>query len=263
LITNGKKRNMKIILLAGGFGTRISEFTGLIPKPMIPIGGKPILWHIMNTYAKYGHKDFYVALGYKSEVVKEYFYNYKILNSDFTVDLRTGKFKYQQDNEIDWNVTLVDTGEKTMTGGRVKRLSKFIGNEPCLLTYGDGVADIDLDALMAFHKSHGKMVTISAVRPTARFGELNLDGYKVQSFQEKPQLKQGWINGGYFVIEPTFFDYIKNDQTLLEREPLEKMAEIGELMAYKHDGFWQCMDTKRDFELLESLWEEDNAPWKV
>jgi len=254
---------MKIILLAGGFGTRISEFTGLIPKPMIPIGGKPILWHIMNTYAKYGHKDFYVALGYKSEVVKEYFYNYKILNSDFTVDLRTGKFKYQQDNEIDWNVTLVDTGEKTMTGGRVKRLSKFIGNEPCLLTYGDGVADIDLDALMAFHKSHGKMVTVSAVRPTARFGELNLDGQKVQSFQEKPQLKQGWINGGYFVIEPTFFDYIKNDQTLLEREPLEKMAEIGELMAYKHDGFWQCMDTKRDFELLESLWEEDNAPWKV
>jgi glucose-1-phosphate cytidylyltransferase len=254
---------MKVILLAGGFGTRISEFTGLIPKPMIQIGGKPILWHIMKSYANFGHKDFYVALGYKSEVVKEYFYNYRALNSDFTVDLGNGQIKSHENDKVDWKVTLVDTGEKTMTGGRVKRLKDFIGDETCLLTYGDGLSNIDIDSLMKFHKSHGKLVTVTAVRPSARFGELDIEGNKVKSFQEKPQLKQGWINGGYFVIEPAFFEFIKNDETLLEREPLEAVAAIGELMAYTHDGFWQCMDTKRDFDLLESMWLEDKAPWKI
>jgi glucose-1-phosphate cytidylyltransferase len=254
---------MKVILLAGGFGTRISEFTGLIPKPMIQIGGKPILWHIMKSYANFGHKDFFVALGYKSEVVKEYFYNYRALNSDFTVDLENGQIKSHENDKVDWKVTLVDTGEKTMTGGRVKRLKDFIGDETFLLTYGDGLSNIDIDSLLKFHKSHGKLVTVTAVRPSARFGELDIEDNKVKSFQEKPQLKQGWINGGYFVIEPAFFEFIKNDETLLEREPLEAVAAIGELMAYTHDGFWQCMDTKRDFDLLESMWLEDKAPWKI
>lgn len=254
---------MKVILLAGGFGTRLAEYTGLIPKPMVPIGGKPILWHIMQTYAQFGHKDFYVALGYKAEVIREYFYHYRALNSDFTIDLGTGSTSSHQNDFIDWKVSLVDTGEKTMTGGRVKRLQKFIGNETCLLTYGDGVANIDIDKLISFHKKHGKMVTVSAVRPVARFGELEIDQDTVISFQEKPQLQKGWINGGYFVIEPGFFDLIQDDSTLLEREPLEAVASIGQLMAYKHEDFWHCMDTKRDHELLETLWVQDKAPWKV
>lgn len=254
---------MKVIILAGGFGTRISEFTGLIPKPMIPIGGKPILWHIMKSYANFGHKDFYIALGYKSEVVKEYFYNYRALNSDFTVDLASGQIKSHENDKVDWKVTLVDTGEKTMTGGRVKRLKDFIGEDTFLLTYGDGLSNIDIDSLIKFHKSHGKLVTVTAVRPSARFGELDIKDKKVHSFQEKPQLKQGWINGGFFVVEPAFLDFIQNDETLLEREPLEAIAAIGELMAFSHDGFWHCMDTKRDFDLLETMWIEDKAPWKI
>ena len=252
---------MKVILLAGGFGTRLAEYTDVIPKPMVPIGGKPILWHIMKTYAHFGHKDFYVALGYKAEVIKEYFLNYRALNSDFTVDLSSGTVKPHQVDAVDWKVTLVNTGEKSMTGGRVKRMQSFIGNETCMLTYGDGVADIDLDALLAFHKSHGKMVTVSAVRPTARFGELSLDNGQVISFKEKPQLHEGWINGGYFVVEPEFFELIAGDETLLEREPLEQATKLGELMAYCHDGFWHCMDTKRDHDLLESLWSA-GAPWQ-
>ncbi len=251
---------MKVILLAGGFGTRLSEFTDLIPKPMVPVGGKPILWHIMQTYAFFGHKDFYVALGYKAEIIKDYFLNYRSLNADFTVDLASGDVQSHQMSSVDWRVTLVNTGNASMTGGRVKRMQSFVGNETCMLTYGDGVADIDLDALLAFHRSHGKMVTVSAVRPAARFGELELDGARVASFQEKPQLHDGWINGGYFVIEPEFFDLIDGDETLLEREPLERASQAGELMAYCHDGFWQCMDTKRDHELLESLWSK-GAPW--
>ena len=251
---------MKVILLAGGFGTRLSEFTDVIPKPMVPVGGKPILWHIMQTYAFFGHKDFHVALGYKAEVIKDYFLNYRSLNADFTVDLASGDVQSHQMSSVDWRVTLVNTGNASMTGGRVKRMQSFIGNESCMLTYGDGVADIDLDALLAFHRSHGKMVTVSAVRPAARFGELELDGARVASFQEKPQLHDGWINGGYFVIEPEFFDLIDGDETLLEREPLERASQAGELMAYCHDGFWQCMDTKRDHELLESLWSK-GAPW--
>jgi len=253
---------MKVILLAGGFGTRLAEYTDMIPKPMIQVGDKPILWHIMQTYASFGHKDFYVALGYKGEIIKDYFLNYRALSSDFTIDLGVGNITSHQNDTVDWKVTLVNTGVASMTGGRVKRMQPFIGNEACMLTYGDGVADIDLDALLAFHRSHGKMVTISAVRPAARFGELEIDGSRVVTFEEKPQLHDGWINGGYFVVEPEFFESIAGDSTLLEREPLEQAAKAGELMAYHHDGFWHCMDTKRDHDLLESLWAK-GAPWAV
>lgn len=252
---------MKVILLAGGFGTRLSEYTEAIPKPMVPIGGIPILWHIMKTYAAFGHKDFYIALGYKAEVIKEYFLNYRALNSDFTIDLSTGDVNALRSYKVDWRITLVETGLNSMTGGRVKRMEPFIGNEPFLLTYGDGLADIDLNKLLSFHRSHGKMVTVSAVRPAARFGELALNGDAVTNFQEKPQLAQGWINGGYFVIQPEFFELIANDDSILEREPLEKVSRMGELMAYRHEGFWQCMDTKRDCDLLEELWQSRNAPW--
>lgn len=253
---------MKVILLAGGFGTRLAEYTDVIPKPMVPVGGKPILWHIMQSYAQYGHKDFYVALGYKAEIIKEYFLNYRALNADFSVDLASGKVTSHQVDAVDWRVTLVNTGEATMTGGRVKRLRHFIGNETCMLTYGDGLSDIDMDALLEFHRSHGKMITVSAVRPTARFGELELDGACVKSFTEKPQLQEGWINGGFFVVEPEFFDLIEGDDTMLERSPLETASASGELMAYRHRGFWHCMDTKRDHELLESLYLI-GAPWVV
>jgi len=251
---------MKVIILAGGFGTRLAEYTDVIPKPMVPVGGRPILWHIMQAYAHFGHKDFYVALGYKAEVIKEYFLNYRALRSDFTVDLSSGGITSHQHDPVDWNVTLVHTGDTTMTGGRVKRLRSFIGDESFMLTYGDGVSNIDMDALLEFHRSHGRMVTISAVRPSARFGELDMDGDRVVSFKEKPQLHEGWINGGFLVIEPAFFDLIAGDDTMLEREPLEAASMAGELMAYRHDGFWHCMDTKRDHELLEHLWAK-GAPW--
>jgi len=253
---------VKVIILAGGFGTRLSEYTEAIPKPMVTVGGRPILWHIMRSYAHFGHKDFYLALGYKAEVIKEYFLHYRSLNADFTVDLATGTVEPYQTDETDWRVTLVHTGLESMTGGRVKRMQSFIGNEPFMLTYGDGVADVDLDDLLKFHRSHGKMVTVSAVHPGARFGELEMKGNSVASFQEKPQTGQGWINGGYFIIEPEFFDLIQSDQTILEREPLEKVAAMGELMAYHHDGYWQCMDTKRDRDHLEELWDRGEAPWK-
>lgn len=253
---------MKVILLAGGFGSRLAELTNIIPKPMIPIGGKPILWHIMQIYARFGHKDFFVALGYKAEIIKEYFLNYHSLNADFTVDLASGKVHSHAVDSVDWNVTLVNTGDATMTGGRVKRMQSFVGNETCMLTYGDGVANIDLEALLKFHRGHGKMITISAVRPPARFGELEIEESRVSSFQEKPQLHDGWINGGFFVFEPAFFDLISGDNILLEREPLVKATKMGELMAYHHHDFWHCMDTKRDHELLEALWIK-GAPWAV
>jgi glucose-1-phosphate cytidylyltransferase len=252
---------MKVIILSGGFGTRLSEYTESIPKPMVTIGGRPILWHIMQTYAKYGYTDFYLALGYKAQIVKEYFLNYHNLNSDFTVDISTGKIDTHHIQKVNWKVTLVDTGLNSMTGGRVKKMQPFIGNEAFLLTYGDGVANLDVKALIDFHKSHGKMVTVSAVHPAARFGELGLEGSRVASFSEKPQTTKGWINGGYFVIEPEFFDLIEGDETILEKGPLEKAASLGELMAYKHEGFWQCMDTKRDRDLLESLWESNANMW--
>ena len=229
---------MKVILLAGGFGTRLSEYTDTIPKPMVEIGGKPILWHIMNFYAQYNHKNFIIALGYKGEIIKKYF---------------SKKFD-------DWKIDLIDTGEKTMTGGRVKRLQKIIGNETCMLTYGDGLSNINLDSLMKFHKNHGKLVTVSAVHPPARFGAIKLDGDKVVTFKEKSHIDQGWINGGFFILEPGFFDLIDSDETYLEREPLERATKKGELFAYKHPGFWKCMDMKRDKDELELIYK-DKAPW--
>ncbi len=253
---------MKVVILAGGFGTRISEYTDLIPKPMIKVGERPILWHIMKTYAHYGYKDFYLALGYKSQLIKEYFLNYKTLNDDFSVNLKTGALTTFKNSDVDWNVTLVDTGLNSMTGGRVKRMKDFIDDEPFLLTYGDGVSDINIKNLVDFHKTQKKMVTVTAVHPGARFGELSLEGNNVKEFQEKPQISQGWINGGYFVIEPRFLDLIDDDSTILEKSPLEKVAEMGQLSAYKHQGYWQCMDTKRDKDTLEELWLSDEAPWK-
>jgi len=253
---------MKVVILAGGFGTRLSEETEKKPKPMVEIGGKPILWHIMKSYAHFGHKDFYVAVGYKAELIKDYFLHYRTLNSDFTVNLETGSVTPHQLDEVNWQVTLVDTGTKSMTGGRIKRMKSYIGNETFLLTYGDGLSDVNLEALLKFHKSHGKMITMTAVRPAARFGELELDGEQVMSFEEKPQLHQGWINGGFFVMEPECMGLIEGDEIMLEREPLVAAARQGELMAYRHDGFWQCMDTKRDHQLLTRLWETDTAPWR-
>ena len=253
---------MKTIILAGGFGTRLSEYTQGIPKPMVSIGGRPILWHIMNIYAKFGYEDFFIALVYKSELIKEYFLNYPSLNSDFTINLDNGAVTPHQKNSISWRVTLVDTGINSMTGGRVKKMKEYIGNETFLLTYGDGVSDINIEELVNFHKSHGKMVTVSAVHPGARFGELDIIDNVVASFKEKPQTSQGWINGGFFVVEPEFFSFISDENTILEKEPLEKVAELGQLMAYQHHGFWQCMDTKRDRDSLEQLWKTNDAPWK-
>jgi len=254
---------MKVILLAGGYGTRLSEYTNTIPKPMVPIGGRPILWHIMNGYASFGHKEFCIAVGYKAEIIKEYFLNYRAVNSDFTIDLYSGALTPHQLDPIDWKVTLVNTGIDTMTGGRVKRMQDYIGDSTFLLSYGDGVANIDINDLIRFHKSHGKMVTITAVRPAARFGELEIDQNCVYSFKEKPQLNEGWINGGFFVIEPDFLNLINGDGSMLEREPLSLAVEMGELMAYRHHGFWHCMDNKRDHDLLESMWSKGSAPWMI
>ena len=252
---------MKVVILAGGFGTRLSEYTETIPKPMVKIGDKPMLWHIMKIYEKYGYKDFNIALGYKAEVIKDFFLNYREISSDFTIDLANGNIKTLQSNELDWKVTLVDTGLNSMTGGRIKRMKSFIGNETFLLTYGDGLANIDIEKLVSFHRNHGKLVTVTAVHPGARFGELNLDGDVVTSFEEKPQVTQGWINGGYFVFEPEFLDFISDDSTVLEKEPLENVAQMGELRAFKHEGFWKCMDTKRDKDFLEEIWKSEKPLW--
>ena len=252
---------MKVIILGGGLGTRLADHDNMTAKPMVEIGGKPILMHIMRIFASFDHKDFYIALGYKSELIKEYFLNYRNVSSDITVNLGTGTVTSHNSDDIDWKVTLVHTGIHSMTGGRAKRLQRFIGDETCMLTYGDGLADINLDKLVEFHKSHGKLITVSAVHPGARFGELTMDGERVRLFREKPQTETGWINGGFFVIEPGFFDLLTDDSTILEREPLENAAQIGELMAYKHEKFWQCMDTKRDRDKLEELWQNGDPPW--
>jgi glucose-1-phosphate cytidylyltransferase len=250
---------MKVVILAGGFGTRLSEFTEKIPKPMVRIGGQPIIKHIMNIYAQYGHKDFYLALGYKSEVIKHYFINHNTEISDLKIDLSDNSINYLDSSKMD--VSLINTGLNTMTGGRVKRMKPHIGNESFLLTYGDGVSNIDIDKLISFHKSHGKMVTVSGVRPKARFGELSVEGTSVKSFKEKPQTGDGWINGGFFVCEPEIFDLIDSDGTDFEKEPLEQVSKAGELEAYFHDDFWQCMDTKKDRDDLEALWQSGEAPW--
>lgn len=254
---------MKVGILAGGVGSRLSEETQVKPKPMVEIGGRPILWHIMMHYAHYGFKDFVIALGYKGEVIKKYMVDYCSLNSNLTVSLKDGLVKMHDGYRPDWTVELIDTGMATLTGGRIKRLAPYMGNSTFMLTWGDGVADIDLNALLAFHRSHGKLATLTAVRPTARFGHLELDHHRVVEFSEKPQTREGWINGAFFVLEPGVFEYIEGDNTAFERAPLENLARDGQLMAYQHNSFWQCMDTLRDKQRLESLWEEGNAPWKI
>ena len=251
---------MKVIILAGGFGTRLSEYTDAIPKPMAKIGDKPILWHIMKIFEHHALNDFVLALGYKNEIIKEYFSKYSLLNSDFSIDLKSGNMQMHQIQSEDWNVTLVDTGLDTMTGGRIKRLKDFVGNQTFMVTYGDGVGNIDIKNLIKFHKSHKKLATVTAVRPQARFGELEIVDDCVKSFKEKPQLDQGWINGGFFVLEPEVFDLISDDSVMFERQPLEELSSDENLMAYKHHGFWKCMDTKRDLEILNDLWNT-NPPW--
>lgn len=260
---------MKVAILAGGFGTRLAEETEVKPKPMVEIGGKPILWHIMKHFARYGLNDFVVALGYRGNVIKKWFADFAALQTDLLV--RTG---HQHTSHVepllpgagavdDWEVRLVETGLKTNTGGRVKRLGPWLGGETFLLTWGDGVSDIDIPALLAFHRSHGKLATVSAVRPPARFGHLRFEGQRVAEFSEKPQTAEGWINGAYFVLEPEVLEYIDGDETQFEREPLVDLARDGELMAYRHEGFWQCMDTLRDKVLLERMWESGRPPWRT
>lgn len=255
---------MKTVILAGGFGTRLSEETVLRPKPMVEIGGKPILWHVMNIYASAGYKEFIVALGYKGECIKEYFLHFYELNNDLTIDLSEGKRIIQSVKHPDWLIHLVDTGLSTQTGGRVARLKSWIGGETFMLTYGDGLADVDVAEIVRFHKSHGKLATVTAVRPPARFGGMRFDGDRVAEFLEKPQTGEGWINGGFFVLEPGVIDYItEGDPSIWERGPLERLAEDGQLMAYKHPGFFQPMDTLREKQLLEDLWQSNKAPWKL
>ena len=253
---------MKVVILSGGFGTRISEYTSIIPKPMIRIGGKPIIEHIMEIYSKYGHKDFYLALGYKSEIIKEYFYNYEILNSDFKISLNNREITPYSETRKNWNIHLINTGINTMTGGRLKRLKSFIGNETFLLTYGDAVTDLDINQVIKFHKEHGKIITVTAVRPPARFGELKINqSNEVIDFKEKPNATQGWINGGFFVIEPEFLNYLGEDSCILEKEPLENAAKSNQLVAFLHDGFWHCIDTKRDKDSLEEIIKSDKKKW--
>lgn len=254
---------MKTIILAGGLGTRLAEETALRPKPMIEIGGRPILWHIMSTYAKFGHKDFLVACGYKGEIIKEYFRSYAIYSSDLFVNLRDGTYTVANPCGPDWQVGLIDTGQETMTGGRLRRLKALVGQQTFMVTYGDGVADIDIGALVAFHRKQGKLATVTAVSPIARFGSLQLNEDRVVQFAEKPRSGEGWINGGFFVFEPPVLDYISSDETMLEGEPLERLASEGQLAAYRHKGFWHPMDTLRDKHFLETLWASGEAPWKV
>jgi len=254
---------MKVAILAGGLGSRLAEETEIRPKPMIEIGDKPILWHIMKIYAFYGFTDFLIALGYKGSYIKKYFVDSCALSSDLTVDLKNRRVIPAAGNGMDWTVRLIDTGLKTMTGGRIKRLAPFIGNETFMLTWGDGVADIDLSKLLAFHRSHGKLATLTAVRPPARYGHIELNGDTIKEFSEKPQTREGWINGAFFVLEPGVFDYIAGDDTQWEQSPLESLARDGQLKAYKHNSYWQCMDTLREKYILENTWNLGNAPWKL
>ncbi len=255
---------MKVVILAGGFGTRLSEETDLKPKPMVEIGGYPILYHIMKIYSHYGYNDFIIALGYKGYVIKEYFANYFLHNSDIFIDLSKNKIEILNSNSENWKVTLVDTGLNTQTGGRIKRLEKYIGNETFMLTYGDGVSDININDLVEFHKRHKKYATVTAVQPAGKYGQLNIgNNNEVKKFVEKPPGDNAWINGGFFVLEPKIFDYISSDETIWEKEPIENLSSEGQLMAYKHYGFWKCMDTLRDKRELEELWVKGKAPWRL
>ena len=255
---------MKTVILAGGLGSRLAEETVVRPKPMVEIGGKPILWHIMNIYACYGIDEFIIALGYKGEVIKEYFLNFYALNNDVTLDLATGGTVVHDGRQPRWKVHLVDTGESTQTGGRMRRLARWLGEDKTfMMTYGDGVADLDIRALLRFHESHGKLATVTTVRPPARFGGIIFDGARVAQFMEKPQTGEGWINGGFFVLDRRAIDYVDGDDTLWERDPLERLAADGQLMAFRHEGFWQPMDTARERRLLEELWAGGAAPWKL
>lgn len=255
---------MKVLILAGGYGTRISEESDVRPKPMIEIGGKPILWHIMKHYSYYGFNEFVILLGYKSYVIKEYFANYYLHNSDVTIDTANQKLEIHTNYSENWKITLVDTGLDTMTGGRIKRAAKFINNEPFFLTYGDGVSNINIQELLAFHKKHGKKMSVTAIQPDGRFGVLKIENNNsVSSFLEKPKGDGAWISGGFFVCEPSVINYIQDDTTVFEKEPLEKIASEGELFSYKHEGFWKCMDTIRDKNQLNEMWQAGLAKWKV
>jgi glucose-1-phosphate cytidylyltransferase len=254
---------MKVVILAGGFGTRLSEETDVKPKPMVEIGGKPILWHIMKTYSSHGYNDFVILLGYKGYVIKEYFSNYFLHQSDVTIDLENNSMEMHENECEPWRVTLLETGLNTMTGGRIKRAKKYIGDDTFHLTYGDGVSDVDISALVDFHKKHGKTITMTAVQPEGRYGSLNIEAEGIVSnFMEKPKGDGSWINGGYFVCDPKTLNYIDGDDTVFEQEPLAKIANSGQLMSRKHNGFWQCMDTLREKTNLCNLWDSNKAPWK-
>ncbi|OGF50836.1 MAG: glucose-1-phosphate cytidylyltransferase [Candidatus Firestonebacteria bacterium RIFOXYA2_FULL_40_8] len=255
---------MKVVILAGGRGTRISEESNLKPKPMIEIGEKPVLWHIMKIYSHYGYNDFIICLGYKGYVIKEYFANYFLHQADVTISIENNKMKIHKSKSEPWKITLVDTGLETMTGGRLKRIKEYVENENFMMTYGDGVSDVDLNRLVKFHKKNGRMATITAVQPIGRFGALKIDNNdNVIEFNEKPKGDDVWINGGYFVLTPKVFDYIASDETIFEKEPLREISKIGQMSAYKHSGFWQPMDTLRDKNYLDELWNTGNAPWKT
>jgi glucose-1-phosphate cytidylyltransferase len=254
---------IKVAILAGGVGSRLSEETQLKPKPMVEIGGRPILWHIMKHYSHHGFNEFVIALGYKGEQIKKYFVDYGALESNLTIKLGSGTVMRHHNGHPDWSLELIDTGVATLTGGRIKRLAPYIGKDTFMLTWGDGVSNVDLHRLLEFHRSHGKLATVTAVRPPARFGHMTFDGERVITFSEKPQAAEGWINGAFFVLEPEVFDFIEGDETQWEREPMERLAREGQLMAYRHTDFWQCMDTLRDKVLLESLWQNGGARWKT
>lgn len=254
---------MKAVILAGGLGTRISEETALRPKPMVEIGGRPVLWHIMKGYSAHGINDFVICVGYKGYMIKEYFANYFLHMSDVTIDFVNNRTDVHQNNAEPWRVTLVDTGERTMTGGRLKRVRQYLKDEDFCLTYGDGVSNVDITALTAFHKEQGRLATLTAVQPPGRFGALDLDRYRIKGFQEKPVGDGGWVNGGFFVLNPKVIDLIEGDATLWEHEPMEQLAAQGQFSAYKHHGFWQPMDTMRDKIALEEMWEAGSAPWKT
>lgn len=256
---------MKVAILAGGLGARLAEETETKPKPMVEIGGNPILWHIMMHYAYYGFKDFIIALGYKGEYIKKYMVDYCRLYNNLTVNMQNGDVEIHDGGgyKVNWTVELIDTGRDTMTGGRIKRLAPYLGDETFMLTWGDGVSDVNLRDLLNFHKSHGKLATLTAVRPSARFGHLNLDGDMIIEFSEKPQTSEGWINGAFFVLEPAVFDYIDGDMTMWEKKPLEQLAKDGQLVAYRHSSFWHCMDTLRDKRRLDAMWQGGNPPWKI